>query len=175
MKLPFILFLILLAMSAVVGLVLIGGEPGDHHGVSHPLFEDTMQQGGSGPERHADLRWLGWAFGTLQIAFFVGCLLLGVQQAGERKWPYVFGGLLYVLTFSLLALADHWYVRQQPAPLILAFPLPTALMLYGLWGVPAVFILLYMMKFDRWILTPEDLRQFKAMLQTGPDQETNSE
>jgi len=175
MKLPLFLFLLLVTMSVVISVVLFGGEPGEHHGVAHQTFDQTMQQGGSGPERHDHLRWLGWAFGTLMITFFVGGLLLGVPKAAEHKWPYVVGGAIYVLIFSLLALADHWYVRQQPAPLVLAFPLPTALMLYGLGGIPAVFILIYTLKFDRWILTPEDLQRFEAMLQRRSDQEKNGD
>ena len=33
MRLPLFLFLVLLAMALAVGILLIGGEPGDHHGV----------------------------------------------------------------------------------------------------------------------------------------------
>ena len=175
MKLPEFLFLLLVAMSVVLGVVLIGGEPGDHHGVAHKTFDQTMQQGGSGPERHDHLRWLGWAFGALMIIFFVGGILLGVQRAAEHKWPYLLGGTVYVLIFSLLALADHGYAGEQPAPLVLGFPLPTTLMLYGLWGIPAVFILLYTVKFDRWILTSEDLQRFEALLRRGSDEEENGD
>ena len=95
MKLPTILFVLLLALCALLGLTFVIEEvpfedvatPSGQiervysgHGVTHPRFP-TMDHGGSGAERHARVLWLGWAFGVLQIALIVGCLMLGVKRA----------------------------------------------------------------------------------------------
>ena len=51
-------------------------------------------------------------------------------------------------------------------PLIGSFPLPTAIMLYGLWAMPLVFVVLYVVKFDRWIVTEEDMTRFREIVES---------
>ena len=47
---------------------------------------------------------------------------------------------------------------------LLGFPLPTAVMLYGIWGVPLIFVLFFVIRFDQWILKPEELERFETLL-----------
>lgn len=49
--------------------------------------------------------------------------------------------------------------------LVLGFPLPTALKLYGVGGVPLAFILLYIFWFDRLILTADDMVKLERIVQ----------
>ncbi|MCH7728167.1 MAG: hypothetical protein IH991_17070 [Planctomycetes bacterium] len=37
-------------------------------------------------------------------------------------------------------------------------------MLFGLWWVPFYFVVLYVVSFDRWIATPEDLEKFERLV-----------
>ena len=165
MKLPLMLFGVLLAMCVIIGIVLTTHEPDNAHGFAHSTFEASMQQGGSGLERHRQIRWLGLAYGTLQIVFFVSCLVLGVRDPQNRKWAFLLAGIVYVATFCLMVVADHYYVHDDNPTLVLGFPLPTAIMLYGLWGVPLIFLLFYIINFDRWILSPVELERFEKLLQ----------
>ena len=170
MKLPLMLFGVLLAMCVTIGIVLTTDEPVNAHGYAHSTFEASMQQGGSGLERHGQIRWLGLAYGMLQIVFFVSCLVLGVRDPENRKWVFLLAGIVYVATFCLMVVADYFYVRDENLTLVLSFPLPTAIMLYGLWGVPLIFLLFYIINFDRWILNPLDLERFEEILQEKRNQ-----
>ena len=170
MKLALTLFGVLLAMCVCIGIVLTTDEPDNAHGFAHSTFESSMQQGGSGLERHAQVRWLGLAYGMLQIVFFVSCLVLGVREPEKRKWAFLLTGIIYLATFCLMVVADYFYVRDQNPILVLGFPLPTAIMLYGLWGVPLIFLLFYFINFDRWILDPADLEHFEKTLQEKRNQ-----
>jgi hypothetical protein len=166
MKLPWILFALLLCMCCVTGYLLTVEESGVGYAAKHPRFP-TMYHGGDGLERHASILWWGWALGMLEIALFVGFLALGIRQCrilGRRKWPLLAGGLLYGAVFTLLVLAYETYAASEPRPLFLSMPLPTAWMVYGLFGVPLYFHVIYIVGFDRWVLTREDLETFHRLL-----------
>ena len=165
MKLPLTLFGLLLAMCLTIAVVLMTNEPDNSHGFVHSTFEASMQQGGSGIERHAQIRWLGLAYGTLQIVFFVSCLLLGVRHPENRRWAFLLAGIIYLSTFCLMVIADYFYVGDENPTFVLGFPLPTAIMLYGLWGAPLIFMLYYTVNFDRWILDPSERERFQQLLQ----------
>ncbi len=174
MKLALTLFGVLLAMCVTIGIVLTTDEPDNAHGFAHSTFAASMQQGGSGIERHEHIRWLGLAYGALKIVFFVSCLLLGVRDSKNRKWAFLLAGIVYLATFCLMMVADYFYVRDATPTLVLGFPLPTAIMLYGLWGVPWIFLLFYVLNFDRWILSPLELERFEEMLQEKRNQKDMS-
>lgn len=166
MKLSWILFALLVAMCCVLGYVVTIDEVGAGHGVTHPRFP-TMQKGGDGLERHSSVIWWAWALGLLEIGLFVGLLALGIRHRGvlgQRKWPLVIGGLLYGAVFTLLVLSYQSYASTGSGSLFLSLPPPTAWMVYGLFGIPLYFHLLYMINFDRWVLTPEDLERFHRLV-----------
>ena len=56
---------------------------------------------------------------------------------------------------------------DAPPQITGGLPLPSALMVYGLAGTPLIFAVLYIMQFDTWILTPEDLEQFQSILDSN--------
>ena len=161
-------------MCLVVGTTVTIEEVPFGHGRDHPEFH-TMQQGGSGVERHQRVVWLGLTFGILQILFYVWCLLLGLREPGKHKWAFILGGILYAGTFSLVVVADQAYIRADMPHLWLSFPVPTAIMLYGVWTVPVLFLVLYVVNFDRWVLTSEDLQKFREFLaaKRRPDNSDN--
>ena len=53
---------------------------------------------------------------------------------------------------------------DAPPQITGGLPLPSALMVYGLAGTPLIFAMLYIMNFDTWILTPEDLQKFQSIM-----------
>lgn len=159
------LYGLLVGICVVVAFVVLGLEVDSSHGVTHDQFPQSMLQGGSGVERHRDVRWLGLAFGLLQISLFVGCLLLGLRQLKGRVGVFAACGAVYALAFTLMVVADHFYATGQARQIVLGFPLPTALMVYGVGGAPLAFVLIYVLQFDRWILTPDDLERFEQLVQ----------
>lgn len=167
MKLPWILFGLLIAMCCVVATVIFFvDEPADAAGSGHPVF-DTMNIGGDGAARSEGVLVYGWAFGMLQICFFVACLAFGAskkEEVGALKIPFLAGTAIYLLVYTLMVRSYHAYMLEDTHVLFLSFPRPTAWMLYGIWVFPAVFIFLYMFKFDRAIFTDDDLQRFEEIV-----------
>lgn len=155
---------LLLSMCLLIVFVLTIDEAPSSHGFAHPQHRSTMLQGGSGVERHNGVRWIGLAFGLSEVGFFVGCLLLGVPRLEGRIRIFVLCGLFYAMAFALLVTIDHFYAHGDLRTIVLGFPLPTAVMVYGVGGAPLAFVLLYMVRFDQWILTPEDYERFEQLV-----------
>lgn len=169
MKLAWILCCLWVLLLLVVGVVLFTEEKGATHGFKHPAVS-AMDRGGSGLDRHEPLLIHGWLFGVLQISAFVGCLAFGARRQGRLGrlwWAFLIGGLLYVGVFTSMVLAYRdWIHSADPGDPAFWGPFPTAttLMLFGLWAMPFYFVVLYVVVFDRWIFTKEDLQKFEELV-----------
>lgn len=169
MRLPFAMFFVLLLMLLLLVLTATQPEPRGAIGRDHPDYQ-AMQQGGENTERHAHVYALGVLWGLLQILFFTLCLTLGIgQEANIRALGLllVSGGGLYGAAYLVMT---SWYPRYVDASApqqVLAFPLPTAVMLFGVGLAPLFFIVLYVAGFHRWIITRDELDRFNELVRAG--------
>ncbi len=167
MRIPVAIFAVLVALCAVVLVLALVEEPADSRGIDHPEYQ-TMRQGGS-TDRHDSILFWGWLYGTLSIVLFVGLMALGLRRGGKLpagSGPALLAGLvLFALVFAMLVLSYRAYIAPgAERTLFWSFPRPSAWMLYALWPVPAVFAVLYMRYFDRWVLSDEDLAGFERLV-----------
>ncbi len=170
-----ILFVLLLAMWVIVGIAVMTEEGNAGHGIEHPQFH-TMDHGDTDPQRHGQMLVLAWILGLLQIATFVGFLAFGARRReglGGMTGLFLLGGLLYAGVFTLMFLAYGASLQDAESAFIGPFPAPTAIMLFGLWWVPFYFVVLYVVSFDRWIATPEDLEKFERLVAASRQREAN--
>ena len=164
--LAWIMFAVLVAMCLVVGLAMSTPEVEGGHGQTHPLY-DSMQSAAPGDERHRDVLWIGWAFGATQIVFFIACIGLGLRQGsrlGRRAVPLFVGGAIYLAAFTAMVVAYRQYMITGETSFFLDFPVPTAWMLYAVWPVPMWFLFVYVLMFDRWIVTPQSIARFRQIV-----------
>ncbi len=141
--------------SVVLGLAIAGAGTSPQT-TPHAQYSNSMLQGVPEIERQLEMRLFGLVFGLLQIAFFASCLLLGVRSSRGPKWLLAAIGSVYVAVFALMVVANDLYVVWEFKSLYFGFPAPTALMLYGVGGVPLLFALLYLFAFDHMIFSPQD-------------------
>ncbi|MEE2775166.1 MAG: hypothetical protein VYE73_00135 [Acidobacteriota bacterium] len=172
MRIPLLLFGLLLGMGLVLGyLLFMVPETDVGHGFTHPDYP-TMQRGGDGAVRHEAVLAGGRLLGTLMILFMVGLLAFGSSQGrkiGGEEIVMILGTVVFVTCFLFTVATYRSYAAQGGGALALSFPIPTAWMLYGIWGAPIVFMLLYMVRFEPWIISDADIEKFLA--ETAADQE----
>lgn len=174
-RLPIVVFGLLLALcvtlavAAVVEPVAPGEGPAPDGGAgavsaagaTHARFS-SMDHGGSGPRRHGPVLGLAWAFAVLQLALVVGCLALGVRR-GRMRARLAAGGLVLALIVTMMVVSYRGYL-DDPHAAFLALPVPTAWFLYGFWPAQFLVVGLYVLLFDREIVTRQDLDRFREIL-----------
>lgn len=190
MKLHGVLFGLLLAMCAVITVFFFieevpfeeapGGAQGEKvylgHGVTHERFP-SMDQGGSGEARHEKIFWPALAFGVLQLAFMVALMIFGArreERAGPLLTPLVIGGALWIVVFTLLMLSYRGFMGEGEHALILGFPAPTAWFIYGFWPFQVFFVVVYIMAFNRLLITDDDMARFQEILAAKKRQDGGS-
>lgn len=166
MRLAPALFAMVLAMCLVVGVALLIPETRGGHGFAHPEHPGMFQVP-SGEIRHGDVLWLGWAFGILQIAFYVGLMALGARKGNDLRGlgqPLLWGALAYAVTWTILFLTYNDYLTDPAPELFLGLPIPTAIFLYVFYPLPLLFVVLFISGYKRWVLTDTDLLEYRALL-----------
>ena len=176
MKLHSFVFLTLIGMCLAVGAAFIapqqvviddgaGTREVSSSGFEHDRFS-TMRQGGPGAERHATTLWIGWAFVLFQVAFFGGCLAMGMQRRqaggvslGPAKQHLIIGTLVLAAIFTALVFSYQRYAVEDTHTLFLGFPRPTAWVFFAVWPFPVYLMFVYMRIFDRWFFTEDDERK----------------
>lgn len=175
MKLDKLIFALVLGLGAVVVATALWGTDSGPGG--HPRYS-TMTHGGSANARYDDTTLLlGWSFGAVTILLFVALMAFGARRRGGRKGRealrglgrYLIGGTAaYLAVWTALMLAYRSYRDSVEHPLFLAFPAPTALMLYVLVPVPLLFVLCFVLGFRRWVLTEEEQAAYERLLEEAP-------
>ena len=156
----------LTGMCITLGLLFFVTEPSGGHGTVHARFPDTMNQGSTGTDRLGNVRWIGLSFALLQASFFVVVLFLGTKE--RRALGSWFGsvGFLYLMMMTVMIFVEAAYAKGDTRDIVLGLPLPTAIMVYGVGGIPVLFSVFYLLQFDRWILKPEDLQRIEEFVRT---------
>lgn len=174
MKVSTVAILILIAMAVCIAIAFALGAPEGAGGVGHPTIGD-MSIGGPGEARHSRVFGVAWAFGACMILLFSTCLALGASKrdkVGGIKIFLFIGAALHLSAFSAVMFAYRPYMVEGTARFVGSFPLPSAIMLYVLWGTPVYFVLLYVIGFKRFIFSEEDEVKFAALVKARRARET---
>ena len=161
---------VLLLMWCAVVAVFSVPEKGDVGGRTHVRIK-TMDQGGDGKTRHEGLIVSGWGLGAATIAIFVGSLIFGCRrtsiytQTGTATYlTLLVGGFLLEATFAMMCIA-YWKSFTTAEPVFIGpFPAGLSWMLFGIWTVPAYFIVCYVVFFRQWIYPPAAEARFQELL-----------
>jgi len=158
------LLLLLTVFAFILIAILCSDVPSGASGILHPEYS-TMLKGGSSIAESTTVKWLGLFFGIGIMLFFVMGIFIGMDSRpksirNEARVPFLIGTALYLLVFIALTLA-YWSLYDSGSSVYLGgFPLPTAILLYGVTFVPILFTILYVRNFHSWVLSSDELESF---------------
>ena len=163
-------FYVLLALFTFL-LVLVGVAqfynplPG-LTGVPHPEIKGMMISSGN-TDQFEHLRWLGYFFalgvvGVFGCIYFIGNLKKG-QITGIGKWLIAFT-ICFALIFTVMIFSNWNYVQNADNQFFAQMPIPTAWMIYAVWLFPYFITILYMWKFEEWVISPEEEAELAEFL-----------
>ncbi|MEL6922925.1 MAG: hypothetical protein AAFO94_02680 [Bacteroidota bacterium] len=169
MKNTFLTFLLLLlAMLALIAALWILPPLEMATGMDHPEFA-TMRHSGTSVAADTSVKWLSYFFGLGIIGIWTCCLLVGAYKtafAVRRKIYRAIGiGIaIYVLVYTIMLFLYWQYAAGSTLTIVVGLPIPTAWMVYVFWFTPALITLLYIFKFDTYVLTGAELEQFQQIV-----------
>ena len=146
----------------VLALFFIPVTPGST-GMLHDKFQTMLHSGTDG--RGSSL-FIGFFIGLLILGIFSFCIYLGIQRNGQpgplARWLWI-GLAGYFVVFVVQILLYRNYDPINNSAFIAGYPIPTAWMIYAMWGYPIVFTIIYLLSFDKWIFTAEDEANYRAL------------
>lgn len=116
----------------------------------------------SGPASPSVIAW-GYGLGLAILLLMTSCILLGVAKAG-RLGRLGLGLAAGCFGLALVFTALVFTYARGASGLVAGFPLPTAWMLYGVWGFPSLMVLGFSWAFLRVWLTEDEVDRFRAAL-----------
>ena len=178
--LPLALLLAMWVLVLAIFVTFFIEQPQNSHGFQHPTIPH-MDQGGDGRERHSPVLFLGWLLGSVMLAIFICLLVWGVIGSNHGRndsdpptpawrdgyffWGFLIGGLLYEGAFTMLCLSYYRSLENSATTAFWGpFPIATSWMVFGIWLTPAVFVLLYILFYYRWILPSDTLQRFETLV-----------
>ena len=128
-----------------------------------------MRQVGDIRQQSGPVFGVGYLLGVLIYLVISALVYIGVPPAKrDRKLglAHAAATLLVLGTWSLLMYLFRQYLLSGDPMVVVAFPLPTLVMLLGVWIAPMSFSLIYILGFRRWIFTPEDEETFRRLMES---------
>lgn len=177
--LPAVIVLLLLWVG--VFQIFTTNHPDDASGYPHTRQElaqpdgasqTMMFQGGTGRDRHMQVAGAGLLFGVVTLVGFSLLIAWGCRSRNSNReiaaffWNLmVMVGIVYIAVFLMMVIAyqSSWGNPYEPHYLG-AFPVGTTLMFLGICGVPAGFIVLYVLFYREFILPEKSLTRFKELV-----------
>ncbi|MCZ6778463.1 MAG: hypothetical protein O7F16_05785 [Acidobacteria bacterium] len=175
MNLDKIIFGLVVAMLVVLCAAMLSGGATSVGAVPHPDYP-SMLHGGDGSQRNGPVLWHGLVFGILLTTLFGVLMAFGARKGGSFRGLALPLGLsiaVHIAVFTWLVLAYRSYLAGDDGGIFLAFPAPSALLIYGIWPLLGLFTLCFVVGFKRWILTDDDYAEYERLLAEKTSRKTH--
>ena len=176
MRKTFVVFLFILITLILVlaGLIILPSKSIQVQ-AQHDLFP-TMLKSVYASQSTLTL-WLAFFFGIFSICLFTLFLYIGLsgKNFNRKKLVVIVIGLIFYAGIFSFGFASYLrYIQNDSLRLFLGFPAPTAWMLYGIWFFPLFFTFLYVIKFNDWVLKPNDYQRLKEIMKSRERREARN-
>ena len=157
-------------LAALIGLLVLTAVlffyPDAHVSkvAPHPDYPSMLQ---STSQYNAAGAWLAVAVGLLMISVMILTMMVGMHRPNHKsKFVSVLLriAIVYALVWVCIKLTNDAYMAGNSELIIGGFPLPTALLMYGMGIFPLVMLPFYYKYFDRDVYSDADQEKFEAIL-----------
>lgn len=165
------LFAVLLGLLLIIIALWVLPEVPIATGQVHPEYQ-TMLKSGNVITNQESTKWLAYFFGLLILILFVLSIFIGARRkrdTGNLVYWLLGGSLVYLITYHFSVMAYWKYAEAGSTNYFLGLPIPTAWAIYGLWSVPILMTLTYVLGFDQWILDKKDMQDFENLIDSHKD------
>ncbi len=157
-------------LAALIGLLVLTAVlffyPDAHVSkvAPHPDYPSILQSTGQYDTAGA---WLAVVVGLLMISVMILTMIVGMQRPNHKSkfvTVLVRVAVVYALIWVCIKLTNDAYMAGNSELMIGGFPLPTALLMYGMGIFPLVMLPFYYRYFDRDVYCDADQETFEDIL-----------
>jgi len=152
-----------------IATLWVFGPPENIIGAVHPEFLSMSQ--GDNSNQDLNSLTLSLVFGISLFALLAISLFIGLGKRINQKAITILIICSFVLVIVLTSIFFSYkdYIQSEELNLVHGFPLPTLLIIYGIWFYPIVFTLLYVINFKQWVISPEEIEHFEQRISINDD------
>ncbi len=159
-----VLLTILSAVAVTAGVIALADEPSNVTGEEHAQLK-SLEIGGPGAKRHEPIMAAGWLLGTLILTLIVALMAFAYRGRLKVVGPPLAVALgIQIAIYTAMMLSYARQLDASSSELVLAFPVPTAWLLYGLWASKLLFVVIFVVTFDSAYWRPQDQAVFERLL-----------
>jgi hypothetical protein len=161
------IFLTLLGF--LISLVLFGLSVESSFGAGAPHPDHPSMMAGSDDMPTSQLKvvtlFAGMVIQSLMIIVFLLAFPKGFFQSNPKaQTTLLIGGSVYYALYILMVMTSWKYEEIESVEMISGFPVPSAILLFGLGFIPLYFITAFLLNFNKWLYTPEDEEKFNQLM-----------
>jgi len=165
MRLIHVILGLLLAILGLLIFLLLGGGVEGATGVAHPTF-DGMNSGGDGLARLGGMGPLIFLLQCLILVLIYALVVLGIAVRHRTRSFWILltlGCAISLLVWWGMYSSYMAYLETGTTTRLFGYPLPTTLMLFGVFAGGSLLCGLYIWGFRRFIYTEADEAAYEAL------------
>jgi len=158
---------LLLVLALFLGISLFKPLPASPSGSPHSEI-NGMRVGGDGTARIKGFEIASFVLFAASFILFSTLVITGVSKRNRsRSFWFWLALITLAILFVWYQVFDSYtdYLSTGQLRFFLGFPEPTAWMIFGLWGGGALFTLVYVLGFRRFIYTKRDEEILKDIIE----------
>ncbi|MFK7844927.1 MAG: hypothetical protein AB8G77_06475 [Rhodothermales bacterium] len=155
---------VLVSLLMLIGFLFFYPNASNPTASPHPVYSSILQS--TGPY-DTFASWIGVLFGLLLIATIYLTMAIGLfrpQHKSTLKAWVLRATLIYGLVWISIKLVYDVYLTNPEPAFFGGFPIPTALLLYGMGSFPLFLIPLYYYYFSKDVYSDEDQQRFEQIM-----------
>ena len=169
MKIFHLFLVFILAFCLVIIAICFTPAPAAVSGQLHPTFH-SMLKSGTSVSSSPTIKWLSYFFGLGVLGVIGFMIMIGARKKDKLITKKIHARILWsfaliFVVYSITVFSDWTYVSSTKTNYFGGFPIPTSWMVYAVWFAPLSLVILYISKFDEWIISPEELRKFQEIVE----------
>ncbi len=163
------LLAILIALLIIILGLAISPQVPLATGIPHPEFGTNILVSPNNIDQQSHTRWLGYLYGLGIIGVFWTFITIGTRKKGKRtvifRWVAVCF-VIYILVYTMMT-RSHWaYTNHNGSDFVMSMPEPTAWMIYGMWFVPIIITLAFVVFFEKAVISDEEIEEFERYIKS---------
>ena len=162
---------IMVSLLILTGFLFFHADALEPTAAPHPEYPSLLQS--TGPYDSLG-SWTGVVFGLLLISSMTLTMIIGLYRKGRsaklRGW-ILRCVAIYATVWVLIKLTDDIYLASDAPSYFGGFPIPTALLVFGMGIFPYMLIPFYYRHFSTDIHSDEDQAKFDALMEARKESE----